>query len=300
MKVRDKRCEILIYEKYGWYIKIGQWSENSLSRTVAATDGQRDKKSEVKVKTLKAEKEAINTVITFLEEGLHAVVLKRDKVYYEKIRVMLDVISNILVFLTTTRFGANARQVLGTLQEDYEKRTLQSLDIRQLTIDGCTQNPGDKPLISQEFPTLVPVETDVVPKPKAKQPKEENPLHLRSRRSRKKKTASAPPAVEPEKSEREEAAAEDPRDEKIEENVKIAAKKSVPRENTRESKIDAITMKSIPKPEKDQNPRNQNQISEKAIPKRYAITEKSMPIRAVRVELFPVKLDKQLQEVTMY
>ncbi|KAJ9551436.1 hypothetical protein OSB04_015481 [Centaurea solstitialis] len=39
-----------------------------------------------KVKTLEAENEAINTVIASLEKGLHAVVLKRDKVYYEKIR----------------------------------------------------------------------------------------------------------------------------------------------------------------------------------------------------------------------
>lgn len=58
-------------------------------------------------------------------------------------------------------------------REDYEKRILQSLDMRQLSKDGRMRNPGEKPLIAQELPAPVPVETEVVAKPKAKQPKED-------------------------------------------------------------------------------------------------------------------------------
>lgn len=50
-------------------------------------DGARKDQQAIKakVKTLETEKEAINTVIASLEEELHVVIEKRDKVY-EKIR----------------------------------------------------------------------------------------------------------------------------------------------------------------------------------------------------------------------
>lgn len=50
-------------------------------------DGARKDQQAIKakVKTLETEKEAINSVIAYLEDELHAVVEKRDKVY-DKIR----------------------------------------------------------------------------------------------------------------------------------------------------------------------------------------------------------------------
>ncbi|KVI02261.1 RNA-binding S4 domain-containing protein [Cynara cardunculus var. scolymus] len=131
-----------------------------------------------KVKTLEAEKEAINSVIASLEEELHGLVEKRDKVY-EKIRELRNkreegnscFYQNRSLLNDARRLAANKDSK--AFREDYEKRILQSLDIRQLTKDGRMRNPGEKPLISQEIPTPVPVEIEVVAKPKVKQTKEE-------------------------------------------------------------------------------------------------------------------------------
>lgn len=151
-----------------------------------------------KVKTLEAEKEAINGVIASLEEELHAVVEKRDKVY-DKIRELRNkreegntcFYQNRTLLNDARRLAAekdvNALKELSTsevdkfmlqwngskaFREDYEKRILQSLDIRQLSKDGRMRNPGEKPLIAPESPIPVP-EAEVVAKPKAKQPKED-------------------------------------------------------------------------------------------------------------------------------
>ncbi|CAH1444536.1 unnamed protein product [Lactuca virosa] len=151
-----------------------------------------------KVKTLEAEKEAINGVIASLEEELHAVVEKRDKVY-DKIRELRNkreegntcFYQNRTLLNDARRLAAekdvNALKELSTsevdkfmlqwngskaFREDYEKRILQSLDIRQLSKDGRMRNPGEKPLIAPESPIPVP-EAEIVAKPKAKQPKED-------------------------------------------------------------------------------------------------------------------------------
>ncbi|KAK9077883.1 hypothetical protein SSX86_006221 [Deinandra increscens subsp. villosa] len=151
-----------------------------------------------KLKTLEDEKEAINSVIVSLEEELHLVMEKRDKVY-DKIRELRNkreegntcFYQNRSLLNDARRLAAskdvNALIELSTsevekftsewnsskaFREDYEKRIMQSLDIRQLSKDGRMRNPGEKPLISQESPTPVPVETEVVAKPKAKQQKE--------------------------------------------------------------------------------------------------------------------------------
>ncbi|PIN18341.1 hypothetical protein CDL12_09001 [Handroanthus impetiginosus] len=52
-------------------------------------------------------------------------------------------------------------------REDYERRILPSLDMRQLSRDGRLRNPGEKPLVLVESPTMP--ETEVV-KTTAKQP----------------------------------------------------------------------------------------------------------------------------------
>ncbi|KAL8209743.1 hypothetical protein R6Q57_006475 [Mikania cordata] len=153
----------------------------------------------VKLKTLEVEKEAINSVIASLEEELRVVIEKRDKVY-DKIRELRNKREegNTCFYqnrslLNDVRRLAASKDVYALLElstsevdkfmsewnssnkfrDEYEKRILQSLDIRQLSKDGRMRNPEEKPLVSQEPPTPVPVETEVVPKPKAKQPKEE-------------------------------------------------------------------------------------------------------------------------------
>ncbi|KAL4580334.1 hypothetical protein LXL04_016524 [Taraxacum kok-saghyz] len=157
-----------------------------------------------KVKTLEVEKEAINAVIASLDEELHMVDEKRNKVY-EKIRelrnkreegnscfyqnksllndarrlaVVKDV--NALKELSNSEVEKFMTQWNGSkaFREDYEKRITQSLDTRQLSKDGRMRNPGEKPLIApapeSESPIPVPVPEVVVAKPKAKQqPKED-------------------------------------------------------------------------------------------------------------------------------
>nr|XP_043628131.1 proton pump-interactor 1-like [Erigeron canadensis] len=154
---------------------------------------------QAKVKTLEAEKEAINSVIDSLDEEWRVVGEKRDKVY-DKIRGLRNerdegntcFFQNRSLLNNARMLAANkdvdALKELSTsevdkfmsewntskaFREDYEKRILHSLDMRQLSKDGRTRIPGEKPLISPELPTPVPVETEVVAKPKAKQPKED-------------------------------------------------------------------------------------------------------------------------------
>ncbi|KAI7737024.1 hypothetical protein M8C21_007524, partial [Ambrosia artemisiifolia] len=152
-----------------------------------------------KLKTLETEKEAINTVIASLEEELRVVIEKRDKVY-DKIRELRNkreegntcFYQNRSLLNDARRLAAskdvNALIELSTsevdkfmsewnsskaFREDYEKRILQSLDMRQLSKDGRMRNPEEKPLVAQQSPAPVPVETEVVAKPKVKQPKED-------------------------------------------------------------------------------------------------------------------------------
>lgn len=54
-------------------------------------------------------------------------------------------------------------------RDDYEKRLLQSLDMRQLSRDGRIRNPDEKPLVVAE--TSVPSEPEIVAKPNVKQSK---------------------------------------------------------------------------------------------------------------------------------
>lgn len=56
-----------------------------------------------------------------------------------------------------------------SFRNDYEKRMLQSLDMRQLSRDGRMRNPDEKPLLEEPKPA----ETDAFSKAIPKQPKEE-------------------------------------------------------------------------------------------------------------------------------
>ncbi|XP_020223585.1 proton pump-interactor 1 [Cajanus cajan] len=56
-----------------------------------------------------------------------------------------------------------------TFRNDYEKRILQSLDMRQLSRDGRMRNPDEKPLLEEPKPA----EPEILPKTVPKQPKED-------------------------------------------------------------------------------------------------------------------------------
>ncbi|TYG82221.1 proton pump-interactor 1 isoform X2 [Gossypium raimondii] len=56
-------------------------------------------------------------------------------------------------------------------RDDYERRILKSLDTRLLSRDGRIRNPDEKPLVLPEVP--VHTGTEALPKPGARQPKEE-------------------------------------------------------------------------------------------------------------------------------
>ncbi|GKC85956.1 proton pump-interactor 1-like protein [Tanacetum coccineum] len=136
-------------------------------------DGARKDQQAIKakVKTLETEKEALNSVIASLEDELHAVVEKRDKVY-DKIRELRNkkeegntcYYQNCSLLNDARRLDAN--KDVTTLKE------LSTSEAGTSSWLSGTVAKREKPLIAPE-PTPAPVETEVVAKPKAKQPKED-------------------------------------------------------------------------------------------------------------------------------
>nr|GFC73691.1 proton pump-interactor 1-like [Tanacetum cinerariifolium] len=121
---------------------------------------------------------ALNSVIASLEDELHAVVEKRDKVY-DKIRELRNkkeegntcYYQNRSLLNDARRLDAN--KDVTTLKElSISEAGTSSWPSGTLSKDRRMRNPGEKPLIAPE-PTPAPVETEVVAKPKAKQPKED-------------------------------------------------------------------------------------------------------------------------------
>lgn len=162
-------------------------------------DGVRKERQVVKAKLKQHddEKVAIEKEIDALQDELTIVTEKRDKAY-EKIQELrkqreegnTSFYQNRTLLIKVRELAAKKDvKALKELSEteaekfialwsstkafrnDYEKRILPSLDIRQLSRDGRMRNPGEKPLVSQEAPP--PPEPEVVVKPKAKQPKDE-------------------------------------------------------------------------------------------------------------------------------
>ncbi len=163
-------------------------------------DGVRKERQVVrdKLKQHDNEKEAIEREINSLQDELTIVTEKRDKAF-EKIQELrkqredgnTPFYQNRTLLIKARELAAmkdvEALKELSDIEaekfialwsstkafrDDYEKRILPSLDIRQLSRDGRMRNPGEKPLVGQEAPAP-PAEPEVLAKPKAKQPKEE-------------------------------------------------------------------------------------------------------------------------------
>lgn len=163
-------------------------------------DGVRKERQVVrdKLKQHDNEKEVIEKEINSLQDELTIVTEKRDKAF-EKIQELrkqredgnTPFYQNRTLLIKARELAAKkdveALKELSDIEaekfitlwsstkafrDDYEKRILPSLDIRQLSRDGRMRNPGEKPLVAQED-TAPPAEPEVLAKPKAKQPKEE-------------------------------------------------------------------------------------------------------------------------------
>ncbi|XP_027354487.1 proton pump-interactor 1-like isoform X2 [Abrus precatorius] len=148
-----------------------------------------------KIKQLDDALKAIDKDIQSLQEELGAVTQKREKAYesIQQLRKQRDEGNSHFyqsrAILTKARELAankdiNALEELSqgevervmslwssdkSFRNDYEKRILPSLDMRQLSRDGRMRNPDERPLLEE----LKPAETDALPKTTVKQPKEE-------------------------------------------------------------------------------------------------------------------------------
>ncbi|GFQ01066.1 proton pump-interactor 1 [Phtheirospermum japonicum] len=113
-----------------------------------------------KLKQLDEEKLVFEKVIGVLEAELTKVTKKRDKTF-ETIRDMRK--QRVDGFMAL--WNSNK-----AFRDDYEKRVLSSLDMRQLSKDGRLRNPNKKPLIQTEAPTITTsTTTEVVVKKIEKQ-----------------------------------------------------------------------------------------------------------------------------------
>ncbi|KAJ1403433.1 putative proton pump-interactor 1-like [Sesbania bispinosa] len=148
-----------------------------------------------KIKEIDDVLKTIDKGILSLQDELTAVVQKREKAYesIQQLRKQRDE-GNSYFYQSRTLLNKSrelaAKKDVNALDElsqtevekfmslwnsdkafrnDYEKRILQSLDMRQLSRDGRMRNPDEKPLIEEPKPA----ETDALSKALPKQPKEE-------------------------------------------------------------------------------------------------------------------------------
>ncbi|XP_010448122.1 PREDICTED: proton pump-interactor 1-like [Camelina sativa] len=162
-------------------------------------------------------------------------------------------------------------------REDYEKRSLASLDFRQLSRDGRMRNPEEKPLIAPEVPPskATPSEAEVVPKAKAKpQPKEE-PV-----------SAPKPDASVPEKTEKAKDAV------KVKNVVNDDDEEEVyglGKPQKEEKAVDAATAKEM---------RKQEEIAKakQAMERKKKLAEKAAAKAAIRAQKEAEKKEKKEQE----
>lgn len=156
--------------------------QNQVKLMNVGLDGVRKGQQEVKgrLKIIDDQIDAINKQIGILDEELKGIVEKRDKTYehilelrklreegnssfYQNSNVLHKVKQladqkdvGALKDLSVTEVDKFISLWCGSksFRDDYERRLLQSLDIRQLSRDGRMRNPGEKPLVLPEAPTV--------------------------------------------------------------------------------------------------------------------------------------------------
>ncbi|KAK1383370.1 Proton pump-interactor 1 [Heracleum sosnowskyi] len=175
--------------------------QDQVKQIGSGLDGVRKEKKEVqaKIDQLDKEKKAIEQVIKALEAEEKTISEDREKIY-ERIRDLRKQLDqgnapyyNNRKTLTKARQLAASKDVEGlrdlantevvdtfislwsstkAFRDDYERRILPSLDMRQLSRDGRKRNPDEKPLVVREPPP--PAQTEIVAKPQPKQVKEDS------------------------------------------------------------------------------------------------------------------------------
>ncbi|CAN1169776.1 Proton pump-interactor 1 [Linum perenne] len=153
-----------------------------------------------KISTLKEKIDAFDKEIKSIEEEREAIRLKRDETYasLKKLRDQRE--EGNSVSYGTRRIMSQAKELAANkevkaleqlsteevdkfmslwcndkaFRDDYEKRILSSLDMRQLSRDGRMRNPGEKPIVAYETQAPVPSQPVAVPKA-VKKPEQPEP-----------------------------------------------------------------------------------------------------------------------------
>lgn len=156
--------------------------QNQVKLMSVGLDGVRKGQQEVKakLKLIDDQIDAISKQINILDDELKEVVEKRDKTYehilelrkqreegnssfyqnsnlLHKVKQLADQKDvEALKELSVTEVNKFISLWCGSkpFRDDYERRILQSLDIRQLSRDGRMRNPDEKPLVLPEAPTV--------------------------------------------------------------------------------------------------------------------------------------------------
>ncbi|CAI9784217.1 unnamed protein product [Fraxinus pennsylvanica] len=167
-------------------------------------DGVRKEKQVVnaKLKQLDEEKASIDKEINALQEELTAITEKRDKTletiqemrkqrehanshYFQNRKLLIkakelaakkDVEALKELSHTEVENFISLCSTNKVFRDDYKRRVLPSLDMRQLSSDGSMRNPDEKPLVAVEAPT--PSGTERIVKPNVKQPAKEDSVPL--------------------------------------------------------------------------------------------------------------------------
>ncbi|XP_059284027.1 proton pump-interactor 1-like [Lycium ferocissimum] len=169
--------------------------QNQVKLMSVGLDGVRKGQQEVKAKLKQIDDQidGISKQISLLDEELKEVVEKRDKTYEHILELRKQREEGNSSFYQNSNVLHKVKQLadqkdVGALKElsvtevdkfmslwsgskpfrdDYERRLLQSLDIRQLSRDGRMRNPDEKPLVLPEPPTVsraeVPAKTNAKP-----------------------------------------------------------------------------------------------------------------------------------------
>lgn len=240
-------------------------------------DGVRKQKEEIKAKMdqLGDQLKALNNQITPLQQDLEALTNKRDEAFevIRDLRKKRDE-GNKLAYenraiINTAREVAARKDVKGLeeyveaevekfmsnwnsskgFRDDYQKRILTSLDVRQLSRDGRMRNPDEKPLVAAEPPRR---ETVVVPKATPKVEKEDpkvtpivENLHAQKvQKESKKKSTDSKPALEQLIEEEDVFVVEKPKQDVSKENgIDEAKLKEMKKEEEREKQRQALERK---------------------------------------------------------
>ncbi|XWS11019.1 hypothetical protein CRYUN_Cryun38cG0047900 [Craigia yunnanensis] len=259
------------------------------------------KKNQIKEKV-----KAIESKIDSLQEELTAVTQKRDKAYetIQELRKQRD--EGNAHFYQSRSLLNKAKELAAkkdikaieelltaevekfmalwsgkkAFRDDYEKRILPSLDNRQMSRDGRIRNPDEKPLVVPE--TLVPSETEMIPKPSIRQPKEEA------------KSSPQPDTKHPKKvqkdAERKVMESESSPENSVVAEKEISESGKLQKDTSADKEVDAAKLKEIKREEELAK-------AKQAIERKKKLAEKAAAKAAIRAQK---EAEKKLKEIISF